>query len=369
MASNLRVRHNNMVLEGRKKMVCVHEKVLFSDEETPQWNREPFIKSGYRQTYSTFWQCIQSLFYLHNQSFNIWSHLLATLYFLVRFAVALNESCATLDPLNLPLLSAAIGTITLYSTSAAAHLLNSMSEKAYKTCFFFDYAGISIYSFTSSQAVFFYTRPVNSNWIIFESPRLYLSIASLVSCFSTYTCCKTDAGSNKFSALLRTISFLAALLNTALPFIAGVTFCSCHTTEPCLALAGCSSLSLNYYAYYVICLIFGGLIYSSRIPERFFPGTFDFIGNSHHFLHILASLGTEFAFRVIEMNMKQAKNKEILAIAMVDVSFWNTLCLSLLIPLVNAGIVVWFARAPSGHTSAKKWQQFTIEHFVYGKPG
>lgn len=330
-------------------MVCDHGKVLYSVEETPQWHREPFIKSGYRQAYSTFWQCIQSLFYLNNESFNIWSHLLSTLYFFVRFAVALSWTCKSLD---LPLVSAALGTVTVYSTSATAHLLNSMSEKAFKTCFFLDYAAISAYTFTSSQAMFFYTRPVNSNWLIFESAYLYLSIAGLLCCFSTYASCKTDADSNKFSAVLRTASFVASWLTTALPFIAGVTLCNCHATASCLAFSACNTLTLGYYAGHVVCMILSGVLYSSRLPERLFPGKFDFIGNSHHFLHILAPLATEFALRIIELNIKQAmENKTNLAVAMADVSLSNTLGLSLLLLIANAGIAVCFGRASGGHPS------------------
>ncbi|RMX39411.1 hypothetical protein pdam_00005949 [Pocillopora damicornis] len=60
-----------------------------------------------------------------------------------------NESTTTLsedthpnfDPFNLPMLSAGIGTVTVYLTSGSVRLFNPMSEKAYKTCFFFDYAG------------------------------------------------------------------------------------------------------------------------------------------------------------------------------------------------------------------------------------
>lgn len=339
-------------VEDCKKMTCDQEQLLYSVEETPQWHREAFIKSGYRQAYSTFWQCIQSLCYLNNESFNIWSHLLTTLYFLVRFAVTLSGSFAT--TLSLPLMSAAIGTIIVYSTSATAHLLSSMSAKAFKICFFFDYAGISVYTFTSSQAMFFYTRPISSNWMIFETPYLYLSIAGFLSCFATYACCKTDACSNKFSAVLRTASFLVAWLNSALPFVAGVTLCSCHATASCLALSACNSLSLSYYAGHVICTIFSGLFYSSRLPERFFPGKFDFIGNSHHFLHIFTPLGTEFALRVIELNIKRLIGNEAnLAEAMVDVSFSNTLGISLLLLLANAGIAVWFGIAFDGHPSAK----------------
>lgn len=33
--------------------------------------------------------------------------------------------------------------------------------------------------------------------------------------------------------------------------------------------------------------IFGGIIGALRVPERFFPGRFDFFFNSHHIMHVL----------------------------------------------------------------------------------
>ena len=44
---------------------------------------DPYIRRGYRRQYNNFSACLKSLFYLHNETVNIWSHLLPTLgYFL-----------------------------------------------------------------------------------------------------------------------------------------------------------------------------------------------------------------------------------------------------------------------------------------------
>jgi predicted membrane channel-forming protein YqfA (hemolysin III family) len=38
-------------------------------------------------------------------------------------------------------------------------------------------------------------------------------------------------------------------------------------------------------------LILGALLFASRFPERTKPGSFDTIGNSHHFMHVLTVAG------------------------------------------------------------------------------
>lgn len=35
----------------------------------------------------------------------------------------------------------------------------------------------------------------------------------------------------------------------------------------------------------------GAAIYAARIPERWFPGTFDMIGQSHNLMHVLVFTG------------------------------------------------------------------------------
>ena len=45
--------------------------------DLPAWTQiDPYIRRGYRRPLGTFVCCFQSLFYLHNESVNTWSHLL-----------------------------------------------------------------------------------------------------------------------------------------------------------------------------------------------------------------------------------------------------------------------------------------------------
>lgn len=49
-------------------------------DELPQWRRDnAFIHSGYRQIRASYIHALRSLFYLHNESVNIWTHLLGAI--------------------------------------------------------------------------------------------------------------------------------------------------------------------------------------------------------------------------------------------------------------------------------------------------
>jgi len=54
----------------------------YTIDKLPSWmHLDPHIKSGYRPHLNSFRRCIASLFYLHNEFVNVWSHLVpGTLY-------------------------------------------------------------------------------------------------------------------------------------------------------------------------------------------------------------------------------------------------------------------------------------------------
>ena len=56
------------------------ENTLVVWDDLPAWRRDnAFIYSGYRRNCPSYLQSLRSLFYLHNQFFNIWSHLVGAI--------------------------------------------------------------------------------------------------------------------------------------------------------------------------------------------------------------------------------------------------------------------------------------------------
>lgn len=119
---------------------------LLSSKEIPAWYSEPFIYSGYRPILLSTKSCFRSLAYLHNETINIFSHLLPALaaviliclipwYFSARFPNAVWQDHLIFQ---LYLVASAIcfGTSTLY------HLLLCHSERYRNLWVRCDYAGI-----------------------------------------------------------------------------------------------------------------------------------------------------------------------------------------------------------------------------------
>lgn len=142
--------------------VTVYDKLLNKDE-APFYNTRgyPFVGRGYRPKL-TLAGCLRSLFTLHNESFNIWSHLLASLVF-ARLARRRFLSTATLHQgrRRLPSLLVALGGTAVFGTSAFAHCFCAHGKKTNDRCFACDKACISL---------FMWTCIIGSSWSKFRLP-------------------------------------------------------------------------------------------------------------------------------------------------------------------------------------------------------
>ena len=325
---------------------------LYNMDEVPPSLREPFIATGYRKPYLTTWESFQSLFHINNETFNVWSHVVTLLYFIVRYTVVLLELRQASSPQRdfyYPMLSSAIGTWTVYAMSSTAHLFNSKSEHMHSILYFFDYAGISIYTFTSGQVTYFYNRPINTGWKFFESALLYTTIGASLSFLATYLSClsKVTLGKcKKYGTIARVVPVFAGWLNTVSSLAVGVTMCSCDAVTQCQSFIACNALLITYFRRHCFCSIVGGIIYGSRLPERFLPGKFDIIGNSHHFLHIFAALSTEYAFKILEVALESRKDprNEALAKSLDGISSVDTVFPTFVVFVGNMAIACWFAK-------------------------
>lgn len=71
-----------LVSTARHVEARVEETLLLLWDELPHWRRDNgFIVGGYRATSNSYWRSFASLGYLHNESVNIWSHLLGAIGF------------------------------------------------------------------------------------------------------------------------------------------------------------------------------------------------------------------------------------------------------------------------------------------------
>lgn len=120
---------------------------LITFDELPKWSQDnPHIQSGYRQISHSTSTCLHSCFQIHNETFNIWSHFIPCILFIILEGVMvyyLNTrypNATTKDHIIFAFFILC-ATICL-GISAIFHSLISHSEKTRDLWLKLDYAGI-----------------------------------------------------------------------------------------------------------------------------------------------------------------------------------------------------------------------------------
>lgn len=327
------------VNKNRNKNAAVKESLtqncskLLRDYEIPQAFREKYIISGYRPRNLTALECARSVFHANNETVNFWSHLLSGVLLIARYcSVVWNHSPLT-DHFYFPLTSFTLGCCTLYTMSCLAHMFSSMTEREFHIGYYLDYCAISVYTFTAGQAFYFYCHPLASGLLLYDWRELFLFLSAVISFGATYSCCMSRHRWLNLRFIIRTGSYIVSWLHNCSPYFMRRVYCSADPV--------CNPDSVHYFNGCFLSFATAALANMSRVPERFFPGTFDFIGQSHHFLHVMTTLGDHFAYSVFLSDL--AARKETLIVENIP-SFTETIGLTLLVLAGNLAIVFLFAK-------------------------
>lgn len=107
--------------------------LLTFDQLSPWRQDNHFILTHYRPTTKSFFACFQSLFYIHNESVNIYSHLVgAVLFFFISMSLYAFErrSAAAGDVLAFSFFF--LGAVACLSISAMFHMVSSHSPEVHE---------------------------------------------------------------------------------------------------------------------------------------------------------------------------------------------------------------------------------------------
>lgn len=154
--TDLRRRHKHTSSNGFLEAVkAIEEQIetalLLVWDDLPEWRRDnSFIHTGYRQTSNSYRRSFASLFSLHNESVNIWTHFLGSivfsalgltaLYFFKTFIVPRYSTASTIDVLVFACFFA--GAFICLGMSATFHALCNHSPEVARWGNKLDYTGI-----------------------------------------------------------------------------------------------------------------------------------------------------------------------------------------------------------------------------------
>ncbi|OWF51793.1 membrane progestin receptor alpha-like [Mizuhopecten yessoensis] len=247
-------------------------------ERMPSEICKKHIHTGYLRPHQPWSYYVISVFQANNQTLNVWTHVIGFLYIAYRsYDISLN--CDFLhDPMFRPLGAGLLCILTLLAASSFAHIFGDRSEVAHYTCFCMDYDAIGLYSMGCaliSQTYFVRGKGLAAFLVNWSRPGcIYLAVQfSVLLSFS-----KIRFGrAHKLCNIFRALAVYSSYFWFMLPLIQRYFWQSkCYHDN-----------TLGLHIYHVILFQLNVLVYIAHVPERWFPTTFDFIGQSHQLHHII----------------------------------------------------------------------------------
>ncbi|KAK2608589.1 hypothetical protein QQS21_002815 [Conoideocrella luteorostrata] len=256
-------------------------------DDLPSWRRDNvYIQSGYRQIRASYMHCFQSLFYLHNESVNIWSHLIGALVTIAFSAYGYY----VLHPRYEQATSADVfvfacffgGAFLCLGMSATFHALVDHSKDVAKWGNKLDYTGIValiVGSYVPAMYYGFFCRPALMS--------LYLYLICILGIG-----CAVVSWVERFRTPqwrpYRAAMFIGLGVSGIGPCLHGMSIFGYSGLE--------DRMSISWVIAQGIMYIFGAVLYAIRWPERSFPGSFDIWGSSHQIFHMFVLLAAATHF-------------------------------------------------------------------------
>ncbi|KAF1914964.1 IZH family channel protein-like protein [Ampelomyces quisqualis] len=263
-----------------------HGLIHYNDLPEP-WRVNPHILKGYRFSEGK-WACVRSVISIHNELINIWTHLLG---FLMVLSLAFYFYPTSANFGNSSKADVFIAAVFFFAAckclacSTIWHTMNSISHQTLLERFAcVDYTGISLLvaaSIMTTEYAAFYCEPV-SRWT-YMLITAFLGIGGvLLPWHPTFN--RADM------AWARVLFYCSLALTGFLPFGQ-------------LAYSRGIEWAQYFYAPITKSLIVymtGACLYASKVPERFCPGWFDYVGCSHNIWHVAVLGGIVFHYMAMQ---------------------------------------------------------------------
>lgn len=251
---------------------------LHSWDEIPEWQQDNcYILHGYVKETSSFIKCLESLTFLHNESVNIYTHLIpgvmyfsAMVYFLTHY-VEIYDTTTWAD--NAAFSVFAFGAAAALTLSSCFHCFKCHSKAVAAFGNKLDYLGIIILIVTSMFSILYYS--------LIDMPGVRLFYWSLTLLLGSV--CAVLSLREKFRTRdwrpYRAGMFVLFGLSGVFPILTGIQRLGVEEVAR-------RSL-LKWIIWEGVLYIFGAGLYAARVPERYLPGTYDLWGHSHQLFHVL----------------------------------------------------------------------------------
>lgn len=275
-----------VVEEAEKCVQCVINTGwrVVSHWELPQWLRDnDFLWHMHRPQLPSFKECFCSMFRIHTETGNIWTHFFGLI--LIIFAMLVVYLRPTGLLVDYPkgveeytvFTAFFIGAIMCLGFSWLYHTCSCHSRKASKLLSKLDYAGIAFMIMGSFTPCIYY-----GFYCLFYHKIAYLTSEIVLGVSSIIVALWDKFATPGFRAI-RAAVFLALGCSGIVPV--------CHMLIIYGIQRGSQQGAVGWLIVMGLCYIIGAILYALRVPERFFPGKCNIVFQSHQIFHVLVVAG------------------------------------------------------------------------------
>lgn len=252
-------------------MTSRREPRLLKYSDLPDWMKDnEFILTGYRPPVGQYGRCLGTICAVHNETGNIWSHLIGAVIFVVmafRIYALKHNVMSTTDMIMFGVYFVSV--ITCLTFSFVYHALKCHSQHVSQLGKRFDYCGISLLITGSFVSVTHYVFPS-----VGTVKPVYLTILTMIGLTISLISLMEKFGSPAYRSF-RAKTFVFFGIFAALPFLYLYLFNASPADMDIMSM-------ISVGAYYIT----GAAFYATRFPEKMFPGKFDIIFHSHQIFHV-----------------------------------------------------------------------------------
>eukprot|EP00995_Heteronema_vittatum_P012847 NODE_884_length_1146_cov_285.766636_g614_i0.p1 GENE.NODE_884_length_1146_cov_285.766636_g614_i0~~NODE_884_length_1146_cov_285.766636_g614_i0.p1 ORF type:complete len:290 (+),score=80.34 NODE_884_length_1146_cov_285.766636_g614_i0:35-871(+) len=267
---------------------------------------EPHVLHGYRRApCNSLAEIFYSLFRLHNETVNIYTHLfgaLAALYCTIQAQLYWFPRCPPVLRFLVFLLTAA--PMCTFGISTCFHLFGAYSERVFLLLRLLDHTFILVMIICSILA------PLYIAFICFPLPRtIYLTIIGTLGIIGVHSLLHVEGHRIRKLVIFALLAMfgLLPMAHTLLVFPTALRICPGAVGVPegpegvwqeLMHMNG--RMTIMYFTH----ALAAGL-YLFRVPERFWPGGFDYVGTAHQIMHVLVMFAAAYHLEsCVEMYQK-----------------------------------------------------------------
>lgn len=271
-------------------------------EEVPHEMRVPHVHTGYRMPYQPWGYYLKSLFHLHNETVNVWTHLIGCVMIMSQTLTYYKMYADDGAAIRGTVLGFGLCCFITLFNSATAHLLHSKSCHTNFLVFMFDYVGVVSWGFgTAILALYgvsshYMYEWLGSNFVSMQIVWTYLNFINICTAKLWY--------GHDLSLSQRKIMIVVGIL------IQGIWNFIPFTPRyiDCYKNPSCELSSLNHVTIVCVSFVCMTLAFVLHQPEKIRPGLFDIIGQSHQIFHVFVILTMTLQFRALYVDYKTKAN-------------------------------------------------------------